>query len=60
MVIIGTAFNGPVGRAIPVYSPEHAKYIFGDSFDSKTRKEATSHSLRYTMLGIEDVEQYTL
>lgn len=41
MVIIGTAFNGPVGRAIPVYSPEHAKYIFGDSFDSKTRKEAT-------------------
>lgn len=41
MIIIGTAFNGPVGRAIPVYSPEHAKYIFGDSFDSKTRKEAT-------------------
>ena len=41
MVIIGTAFNGPVGRAIPVYSPEHAKYVFGDSFDSKTRKEAT-------------------
>ena len=41
MVIIGTAFNGPVGRAVPVYSPEHAKYIFGDSFDSKTRKEAT-------------------
>lgn len=41
MVIIGTAFNGPVGRAIPVYSPEHAKYIFGDSFDSKTRREAT-------------------
>ena len=41
MVIIGTAFNGPVGRAVAVYSPEHAKYIFGDSFDSKTRKEAT-------------------
>lgn len=41
MVIIGTAFNGPVGRIIPVHSPEHAKYVFGDSFDSKTRKEAT-------------------
>lgn len=41
LVIIGTAFNGPVGRPVEIYSPEHAKYIFGDSFDPKTRKEAT-------------------
>lgn len=41
MVIIGTAFNGPVGRPVVIYSPEHAKYIFGDSFDPKSRKEAT-------------------
>ena len=39
--IIGTAFNGPVGRVVPIYSPEHAKYIFGDSFDSATRREAS-------------------
>lgn len=41
LVLIGTAFNGPVGRPVKIYSPEHAKYIFGDSFDPKTRKEAT-------------------
>lgn len=41
MLIIGTAFNGPVGKVVPVYSPSHAKYVFGDSFDPKTRKEAS-------------------
>lgn len=41
VTIIGTAFNGPVGRVVPIYSPEHAKYIFGDSFDPKTRREAS-------------------
>lgn len=41
MIVIGTAFNGPVGKVIPTYSPEHAKYMFGDSFDPKTRKQAT-------------------
>lgn len=41
VTIIGTAFNGPVGRAVPVYSPEHAAYIFGDSYDYTTRREAT-------------------
>lgn len=41
ILIIGTAFNGPVGRVVPVYSPTHAKYVFGDSFDSATRKEAS-------------------
>lgn len=41
MVVIGTAFNGPVGRAVEVYSPEHARYVFGQSYNSKTKKEAT-------------------
>ena len=41
MVVIGTAFNGPVGQAVPVYSPEHAAYIFGDVYDAKTKREAT-------------------
>lgn len=41
VTIIGTAFNGPVGKVTPIYSPEHAKYIFGDSFDPTTRREAT-------------------
>ena len=41
MVVIGTAFNGPVGRAVEVYSPEHARYVFGQSYNPKTKKEAT-------------------
>lgn len=41
VTIIGTAFNGPVGTPVKVYSPEHAAYVFGASFDSTTRKEAT-------------------
>lgn len=41
VVIIGTAFNGPVGVPVEVYSPEHARYVFGDSYDSKTKREAT-------------------
>ena len=41
VTIIGTAFNGPVGKVVPIFSPEHAKYIFGDSFDATTRREAT-------------------
>ena len=41
VVILGTAFNGPVGTPIPVYSPEHARYVFGQAYDSKTKREAT-------------------
>lgn len=41
VTIIGTAFNGPVGQVVPVATPEYAKYVFGDSFDPKTRREAT-------------------
>lgn len=39
--IIGTAFDGPVGKVVEVYSPEHGRYIFGDSYDPKTKREAT-------------------
>lgn len=41
VTIMGTAFNGPVGKAVEIYSPEHAAYIFGGTYDSRTRREAT-------------------
>lgn len=41
VTIIGTAFNGPVGQPIAIGSPEQAIYIFGDSFDSEKKREAT-------------------
>ena len=39
--IIGTAFDGPVGTPVPVYSVEHATYTFGKPYDSETRREAS-------------------
>jgi hypothetical protein len=41
VTVIGTAFNGPVGIPIPIFSPEYAKQAFGGSFDSATRREAS-------------------
>lgn len=41
VVIIGTAFDGPVGTPIPVYSPEHGIYVFGKTYDSEKRQEAS-------------------
>ena len=41
VVIIGTAFNGPVGQATAVYSPEHASYVFGAAYDQKHNIEAS-------------------
>lgn len=40
-IIIGTAFNGPVGTLTPVYSVDHAIYTFGDAYDSSKRQEAS-------------------
>lgn len=40
-IVIGTAFNGPVGVLTPVYNPEHGAYIFGDVYDSTKKQEAT-------------------
>lgn len=41
VVIIGTAFDGPVGVPVPIYNPEHARVLFGKSYDNRTRREAT-------------------
>lgn len=41
ITIIGTAFNGPVGEPQAVGTPEMAKYIFGESFDATTKREAS-------------------
>lgn len=41
VVIVGSAFDGPVGVLSPIYSVEHAAYLYGKAYDSKTRKEAT-------------------
>lgn len=40
-IVIGTAFDGPVGKLVKIYTPEHGRYIFGPSYDATTRKEAT-------------------
>lgn len=39
--IIGTAFDGPVGLPSPIYSVDHAMYVFGRPYDPKTRKETS-------------------
>ena len=39
--VVGTAFDGPVGSPFPVYSVEHAAYLYGKTYDSKTRREAS-------------------
>lgn len=41
VVVLGTAFNGPVGKPVPIYSVEHARYVFGDVYDYKSKKQAT-------------------
>ena len=41
VTIVGTAFNGPVGTPVPVFSPEYAKYMFGEAFNAVSRQEAT-------------------
>jgi hypothetical protein len=41
VMVIGTAFNGPVGKVVEVYSPEHSQYVFGQVYDSASRKETT-------------------
>lgn len=41
VMVIGTAFDGPTGKYKKIYSPEHAEYIYGKAYDTKTRREAT-------------------
>lgn len=40
-VVIGTAFDGPVGELNPVYSPEHARYVYGKMYSNESKAEAT-------------------
>jgi len=39
VVIIGTAFDGPTGEIIPIYSTTQAAYLYGKSYDPVVRKE---------------------
>ena len=48
IIVIGTAFDGPTGVPTPVYSVEHAGYLFGKNYDARSRKEAS------LITGIED------
>lgn len=41
VVVIGTAFDGPVGRPVEIYNMQHARAVFGRAYDSRTRKEAS-------------------
>lgn len=49
VVVIGTAFDGPTGEIVPIYSTTHAAYLYGKSYDSVTRKETD------LVAGIQDV-----
>lgn len=41
VVIIGTAFSGPVNQPIKVYNSEMANYIFGASYNATTKQSAS-------------------
>lgn len=41
VVVIGTAFSGPVSQPIKVYNSDMANYIFGASYNAATKKSAT-------------------
>ncbi len=49
VVVIGTAFDGPTGEIVPIYSTTHAAYLYGKSYDAITRKETD------LVAGIKDV-----
>ena len=40
VLIIGTAFNGPSGEVMEVYSKEHGSYIFGKAYDNEKQLES--------------------
>ena len=41
VIVIGTAFSGPVGKLVPISNVEQARYVFGNAYDSSTKKEAS-------------------
>ena len=41
VLIIGTAFQGPVGTAVRIYNTDMARYYFGSSYDNATHRSAS-------------------
>ena len=41
IVVIGTAFSGPVGVPVAIYNPEHGRYVFGKTYQAGSKKAAT-------------------
>ena len=41
VVVIGTAFNGPSEKVVPIYSKEHASYMYGNVYDGERQVEAS-------------------
>lgn len=41
VLVIGTAFDGPVNKPVRLYSPEYAKFVFGEPYNPISKKEAT-------------------
>lgn len=41
VIIVGTAFDGPVNKPVKLYSPEYAKFVFGDAYNPISKKEGT-------------------
>ena len=41
VIVMGTAFTGPTNKVMKIYSPEHAMYTFGGTYDAKSHKEAS-------------------
>lgn len=49
VLVLGTAFTGPLNKVVKIYSPEHALFVFGNTYDSANHKEAS------LVTGIQDV-----
>ena len=41
VMIIGTAFQGPVGAPVRIYNADMGRYFFGASYDSATHRSAS-------------------
>lgn len=41
VLVIGTAFQGPVGTAVRIYNTDMARYYFGSSYDNTTHRSAS-------------------
>ena len=41
VLVLGTAFSGPINKVVQIYSPEHALHVYGGAYDTKASKEAS-------------------